>query len=159
MSFDTDLIGPFGYCADLSRTFYCGHGRPTDEQKRLYGMAYEQIHVNLDLLKPDIGFREFSEKSFKLPPSFTPNRYSSIFHGVGLCDEYPHGAYPEDYAAGSGYDGRLEPGMTVCIESYIGEVGGDEGVKLEQQVLITDMGYEQLSTFPFEPELLPSRWL
>ena len=49
--------------------------------------------------------------------------------------------------------------MTVCVESYIGEVGGDEGVKLEQQVLITEKGYQQLSTFPFEPDLMPSRWL
>ncbi|MEA2783130.1 MAG: hypothetical protein QOK29_4674 [Rhodospirillaceae bacterium] len=159
VSFDTDLIGPFGYCADLSRSFFCGPGRPSEEQKRLYGMAYEQIHTNLELLKPGIGFREFSEISFKLPPAFAPNRYSVIFHGVGLCDEYPASIYAEDYAAGFGYDGQLEPGMTVCVESYVGEVGGDEGVKLEQQVLITETGYQQLSTFPFETELLPPRWL
>ena len=34
---DTDLVGPFGYCADISRTWFCGPGRPTDEQRRLYG--------------------------------------------------------------------------------------------------------------------------
>jgi len=82
-----------------------------------------------------------------------------IFHGVGLCDEYPASLYREDYDKGAGYDGELEPGMTICIESYMGEVGGDEGVKLEQQILVTDKGYELLSTFPFETELLPSRWL
>ena len=49
--------------------------------------------------------------------------------------------------------------MTVCVESYIGEVGGEEGVKLEQQVLITDHGIELLSTFPFEEALLPARWV
>ena len=32
-------------------------------------------------------------------------------------------------------------------------------MKLEQQVLITDRGIELLSTFPFEEDLLPSRWL
>jgi Xaa-Pro dipeptidase len=159
VSFDTDLIGPHGYCADLSRSFFCGPGRPSAAQKRLYGMAYEQIHTNLDLLRPGIGFCEFAEKSFKLPPSFAPNRYSVIFHGVGLCDEYPASLYVEDYEAGAGYDGMLDPGMTICIESYIGEVGGAEGVKLEQQVLITERGYELLSDFPFETELLPSRWL
>jgi hypothetical protein len=53
-----------------------------------------------------------------------------------------------------GYDGMLEPGMTICIESYIGEDGGAEGVKLEQQVLITEDGQEVLSTFPFESALL-----
>jgi len=56
-------------------------------------------------------------------------------------------------------DGEFEPGMTVCVESYIGEVGGEEGVKLEEQVLITETGAEPLSTFPFEDELLPSRWV
>jgi Xaa-Pro dipeptidase len=159
VTFDTDLIGPYGYCSDLSRTFFCGPGRPSAEQKRLYGMAYEHIHTNLDLLKPGMGFREFAEKSFQLPPSFAPNRYSVVFHGVGLADEYPASLYVEDYLRGAGYDGILEPGMTICIESYIGEVGGDEGVKLEQQVLITETGYQQLSTFPFETDLLPSKWL
>jgi len=44
--------------------------------------------------------------------------------------------------------------MTVCVESYIGEDGGHEGVKLEQQVLITENGRVLISAFPFEPALL-----
>ena len=84
--------------------------------------------------------------------------YSTLIHGVGLADEYPFCAYRQDFAQG-GYDGVFEPGMTVCVESYIGEVGGDEGVKLEQQVLIGERGVELLSTFPFEEGLLPARWV
>ncbi len=53
-----------------------------------------------------------------------------------------------------GYDGTLEAGMTVCVESYVGEVGGAEGVKLEEQVLITETGAIPLSSFPFEEDLL-----
>ena len=53
-----------------------------------------------------------------------------------------------------GYDGVVESGMALCAESYVGEVGGEEGVKLEQQVLITESGPEVLSTYPFENELL-----
>jgi Xaa-Pro aminopeptidase len=53
-----------------------------------------------------------------------------------------------------GYDGLVEPGMTLCVESYIGEVGGDEGVKLEQQVLVTETGCELLTSFPFEDGLM-----
>ena len=45
--------------------------------------------------------------------------------------------------------------MTLCIESYIGALGEDEGVKLEQQILVTETGIELLSDFPFEPDLLP----
>ena len=36
---------------------------------------------------------------------------------------------------------------------YIGEEGGEEGVKLEQQILVTNTGIELLSEFPFEEEL------
>ena len=44
--------------------------------------------------------------------------------------------------------------MVVSVESYIGEVGGAEGVKLEEEVLITDTGSEVISKFPFEESLL-----
>ena len=44
--------------------------------------------------------------------------------------------------------------MTLCVESYIGEEGGAEGVKLEQQVLVTETGTSLLSQFPFEDALL-----
>jgi Xaa-Pro aminopeptidase len=110
------------------------------------------------LLKPGLGFRELCERAWQLPESVRPNRYSSVLHGVGLADEYPHCPYAEDFEF-SGVDGEFAPGMTVCVESYIGEVGGHEGVKLEQQVLITDTGIELLSSFPFEDDLMPSRWV
>jgi Xaa-Pro dipeptidase len=44
--------------------------------------------------------------------------------------------------------------MTLCVESYIGAEGGAEGVKLEQQVLITETGVQLLSPYPFEEELM-----
>src|SRR5262249_905003 len=139
--------------------YFCGPGKPSAEQKRLYGLAYEQIHHNMGLLKPGLGFRELAEIAWKMPETCLPNRYSVVVHGVGLSDDYPGVIYKDDYPKGAGYDGVFEAGMTVCVESYMGELGGDEGVKLEQQVLITDRGVELLSTFPFEEDLLPSRWL
>jgi len=153
VSFDTDMIGPYGYCADVSRSFLCGEVKPTDEQRRLYALAWEQIHFNMALLKPDLGFRELAERAWRLPASCAANRYSVVVHGVGLCDEYPAVVYLEDFD-GAGYDGVFEAGMAVCVESYIGEVGGREGVKLEQQVLITETGIEPISTFAFEDALL-----
>ena len=151
VAFDTDLIGPYGYCADISRTWRCGEARASDRQIELYRLAREQIAQNLALVRPGLGFREFSEHAFRLPERFRANRYSTIAHGVGLCDEYPAVYYPED-AATTGYDGVLEAGMTICLESYIGEEGGAEGVKLEEQLLITETGAEVLSRYPFEDE-------
>ena len=153
VAFDTDLVGPFGYCVDISRTFRCGPGRPTAEQRDLYRHAYEQIQFNIDLLRPGMRFREFAEKSWKVPARFLANRYVCLAHGVGLVDEYPDIVHPLDWSTG-GYDGIFEPNMTICVESYIGLENGLEGVKLEEQVLLTESGTEILSTFPYEDELL-----
>ncbi|MGH6898632.1 MAG: M24 family metallopeptidase [Geminicoccaceae bacterium] len=152
VAFDTDLIGPYGYCADISRTWRCGEGRASDRQSDLYRLAREQIAYNLELVRPGLGFRELSTKAFALPERYAANRYSTIAHGVGLCDEYPAIYYPKD-AAESGYHGVLEARMTICLESYIGEAGGAEGVKLEEQVLVTESGAEVLSRYPFEGAL------
>lgn len=147
VAFDTDLIGPNGYCADISRTWVAGDVRPTNEQHRLYQTALDNLHHNLDLVKAGLSFREFTEKSYRLAPEFVGQRYSCIMHGVGLCDEYPFATYREDFERW-GFDGHFEAGMTVCIEALIGVAGGKECVKLEQQVLVTETGYELLSTSP-----------
>jgi Xaa-Pro dipeptidase len=153
VSFDTDLIGPYGYCADISRSYFCGDGKPNDAQRKIYAVAYEQIQTNIDRLRPGMTFAEFSAAAYDLAPRYRANRYSCMAHGVGLCDEYPRISYPEDQGVDT-YDGVIQPGMTLCIESYVGEDGGYEGVKLEQQVLVTETGVELLSDFPFEDVLL-----
>jgi len=70
-----------------------------------------------------------------------------------MTGEYPYLYHHGDFPA-AGYDGIVEPGMTLCVESYMGEEGGFEGVKLEQQVLVTETGIELLSRFPFEEQFL-----
>ena len=80
-------------------------------------------------------------------------RYGSKYHGVGMCDEWPSIKYPIDFDK-SGYDGVLEPGMMLCVEAYMGAVGGAEGIKLEEQVLITETGVENLSKAPFDDRLM-----
>jgi Xaa-Pro dipeptidase len=153
LGFDTDMVGPFGYCADISRTFHCGPGQPTRRQRTLYRQAFDEIEHNLTLLKPGITLQEISERAYLPPEEFHPNRYTCIMHGVGMCDEAPKVYYPQDIEQ-RGYQGTIEENMVMCVESYIGAVGERDGVKLEQQVLITKDGYELLSTYPFEDSLL-----
>jgi Xaa-Pro dipeptidase len=153
VALDTDLIGPYGYFADMSRTFYCGDRRPSGVQRDLYSLAHEQVHHNLALLRPGVSFREFAEKSWPMPARFIEHRYMSLVHGAGLCGEYPYISYPQDLVT-KGYDGVLAEDMTVCVESFIGDESGGEGVKLEQLVLITAQGPVVLTTFPFEERLL-----
>jgi Xaa-Pro dipeptidase len=152
VSFDTDLVGPYGYCADVSRTFHCGPGRPTPNQRELYAFAVEQVTHNCQLLRPGCTFQEYREKCWTIPARFHEQNYGTILHGVGLVDEWPAiGWDPKDPFA---QDGVLLRGMTVCVESYMGEEGGAEGVKLEQQALITETGHEIMSLFPLEDSLL-----
>jgi len=40
--------------------------------------------------------------------------------------------------------------MTICVEAYVGAVGGRDGVKLEEQVFITKDGRENLTKCPFD---------
>ncbi|RUA14890.1 MAG: aminopeptidase P family protein, partial [Alphaproteobacteria bacterium] len=132
VSFDTDMVGPYGYCADISRTFVEGH-KFNSEQKKIYQMAIDHIHHNAELIKPGLSFKEFVTKSWVLPEAYYGNRYPCIVHGIGLCDEWPMVKYPTEV---TDEKGQFEKDMTITVESYIGEVGGEEGVKLEQQYLI-----------------------
>ena len=146
VSFDTDMVGPYGYCADISRAFVEGN-KFNEDQKKLYLMAVEHINHNSRLIKPGISFKEFTEKSWKLPDEYYGNRYSCMVHGIGLCDEWPMIRYPTD---GGQREGSFEKNMTVTVESYIGKVGGKEGVKLEQQYLVGENGLELMSHHALE---------
>ena len=146
VAFDTDMVGPYGYCADISRAFVVGN-KFNDEQKKLYSMAVEQIDYNSRLIKDGLSFKEFTEKSWVLPEDYYPNRYSVMVHGIGLCDEWPAIRYPTD---GGERSGTFQKNMTITVESYIGKVGGKEGVKLEQQYLIGENGLELMSHHPLE---------
>lgn len=153
VALDTDVIGCFGYFADFSRTFHCGPGRPSAYQKGIYQLAYEQIQHNIEIIKPGLSYREVAERAWKIPERFVALRYTSVMHGVGLHGETPFIAHAQDFAT-YGNEGVLEPGMVVSVESYMGEVGGAEGVKLEEEVLITETGHEVISRFPFEEDLI-----
>lgn len=148
LSFDTDMIGPYGYCADLSRSWTIGHTRMTNTQSALYSAALEQIQHNTALMRPGMDFRDYMERTWPIPERYLANRYSCALHGVGMADEYPGVPYAPD--AADLLPGRFEEGMVFCVESLIGEKGGRESIKLETQVLVTATGVERLDSFPWE---------
>ncbi|OAJ52853.1 hypothetical protein A6V36_36610 [Paraburkholderia ginsengiterrae] len=127
--------------------------RPSDEQRALYEAAYSQVYFNMQLLRAGMTFREFSEKAWQIPEVYLKNRYSCLAHGIGMVDEYPSIAHQVDWETG-GYDGQFEAGMTLCVESYIGADGGKQGVKLEQQVVLTEGGCVPLTLCGFETDWL-----
>lgn len=153
IGFDTDVVGCHGYYSDFSRTFHSGPDSPTEEQRTLYKVAYEQIQHNIGIIKPGMTFREYAENAWDIPEKYHANRYYLSAHGVGMSGEYPYLYHRADFPD-AGYDGVIEPNMTLCVESYIGAKGGHEGVKLEEQLVVTEHGTKLLSNYPFEDELL-----
>ena len=147
ISFDTDMIGPYGYCADLSRSWTCGHTRMTTKQRELYGAALDQINHNLSVLEVGMSFRAFNERSWRIPEKYQPYRYTVALHGVGMADEWPLVLLHPDF--GEAYGGRFEENMVVCVESLIGEADS-ECIKLETQAVLTPQGAERLDSFPWE---------
>lgn len=150
---DTDAIGCHGYYTDMSRTFLAGDGPATPVQRELYGLAYEQLQHNMALLKVGLSFREFANKTWPIPAKYVDHRYLCPIHGNGMTGEYPIIPYPDIFHL-CGQDGEFEANMTVCVESFVGDRDGGEGVKLEEQVLITPQGVERLTTYPYESRLL-----
>ncbi len=153
IALDTDVVGCHGYYADFSRTFHAGPGAPSPAQRELYKTAHEQVSHNMAILRPGLSFRDYAEAAWDIPEKYVENRYYLSAHGCGMTGEYPYLYHRMDFPE-AGYDGEIRPGMVICVESFIGEAGGREGVKLEQQLLITETGTELLSTFPFEAALL-----
>lgn len=153
LAFDTDLIGVYGLCVDISRTWFLGDGAPTQKMRDCYRVAHDHIMQNMALLGPGVGFDELVFGGHQLPEEFVPGQYSCRMHGVGLCDEWPMITYPEEHVPGA-FDYKLEPGMMLCVEALVGSADAGFSVKLEDQVLITDAGYENLTTYPYDERFL-----
>ncbi len=152
ISFDTDLVGAYGICTDISRSWWIGDKKPRPDM--IYAMQHgiEHIQTNMEMLKPGVMIPELSANTHVLDDKFQKQKYGCLMHGVGLCDEWPLVAYP-DKAVDGAYDYPLEPGMTLCVEVLVSEEGADFSIKLEDQVLVTEDGYENLTKYPFDPVL------
>ena len=154
VAFDTDMIGPYGYCADISRTWVCD-GEPTIGQRELYKRALDEINHNLSLLNVGASFAERSSTVLQHPAEFIANRCGCAFQGVGMTAEYPKIPYPQDWEW-TGYDGELEDGVVLSVKSYVGAEQGTQGVRLSQMVRVTSDGIEFLSSYPlWEPSSRP----
>lgn len=153
VAFDTDLIGSYGICIDMSRSWWIGDQRPTNAMISAMHHARDHIATNMEMLKPGVTIRELTFGGHRLEDQYWKQKYSCKMHGVGLCDEWPFVPYPDGWAEGA-FEVALEPGMVLCVEALVSPEGGDFSIKLEDQVLITETGYENLTKYPFDPALM-----
>jgi Xaa-Pro dipeptidase len=149
---DTDTVGIEGIFFCVSRTFPVGDRGPTKAQRDTYRAAYDWLEGMKALVRPGITCGELATKAPALPEKYLPQRYECMIHGVGLEEESPSVCYPIDKQ--SNPDRVLEENMTLVVELYAGEVGGDHGVKLGDEVLVTREGVKVLAPYPFSDALL-----
>jgi Xaa-Pro dipeptidase len=145
---DTDAIGRLGYGVDFSRTFICGDAKPSAIQADLFSLAREQLMHNASLLEPGLSFESFAASTWDVPDRFAKYGYYCVAHGLGLTGEYPY--IPRISAQPFPLAGEFLPGMVLCVESYLGDAVTNQGVKLEDQYLITESGAELMSTLSCE---------
>lgn len=153
VSFDTDLIGSYGICVDISRSWWIGDQAPRPDMIAAMQHAHEHIQSNMNMLAPGVSMRSLSETCHRLDDQYQAQKYGCLMHGVGLCDEWPLIAYPDHLVDGA-FEYELEAGMVLCVEALVSPEGGDFSIKLEDQVLITEDGFENLTSYPFDPALM-----
>jgi len=153
VAFDTDLIGAYGICIDISRTWWIGDARPTNAMISAFHHGLDHIRDHQSRLKPGVTVKDLVHGGHQLAPEYWKQKYSCKMHGVGLCDEWPFVSYADGWV-NDAFEVALEPGMTLCVEALISPEGGNFSIKLEDQVLITETGCENLTTYPFDPRLM-----
>lgn len=134
-----------GYAADITRTYAIGI--PSEREKAVHAAVENAHHEIIALLKPELSVKEYHEKVEVIMKS----ALSSL--GLLKSEADYHTYFPHSISHGLGVDvhdplGRPEvfkPGMVLTVEPgiYIPEEG--IGVRIEDDILITETGAENLS--------------
>lgn len=133
----------YGYCADLARPVVLG--KPTAEQTQLAQAYITARQAALKLLKPGISPRmlDMTMAAALKPSGYDTHWVRGLVHGIGLAFEetpMPTIIPPEGNVA-------LPPGAVLSVGHSVLTVPAIGGVRFEDMVLVTESGWEPLSTF------------
>ena len=136
-----------GYSADITRTFPA-NGKFSVRQREIYDIVLGAQNAALAELKPGMTLCKTGDKSVYKTSFEYINSHGKDLHGKKLGQYYIHGLGHNiglDVHDPGAYCKPLEPGMVVTMEPGIYIPEENLGVRIEDDVLITDTGYELLS--------------
>lgn len=135
------------YNADISRTFPLS-GKFTDRQKEFYNIVLQANLETIQAIKPGVAFKTLNETTKrvladglkKLGVIETDEELSKYYyHGVS------HFLGMDTHDVGDYRDLILQPGMVVTIEPGLYIEEESIGIRIEDDILVTEDGYENLS--------------
>ena len=140
-----------GYKACYYRTFCCG--KATNEMKETYEECRAMLYEGMKGIKAGNTMADICTGWPKSPQYWGYNDWREVGgyalgHGLGLC---LHDG-PRMFMPGwlQYYNDTLEEGMTIAVETWTGKRGGNFGVRIEEEVLVTKDGYELLTHYPVD---------
>jgi Xaa-Pro aminopeptidase len=144
-----------GYAADITRTLPA-NGKFTARQREIYEIVLGAQNAAMAALKPGMDMCGKGDKSvYKISYDYI-NSHGKDQHGKSLGQYYIHGLGHNiglDVHDPGAYCTPFEPGMVVTMEPGIYIPEENLGVRVEDDVLITETGYKLLSErLPRNPE-------
>lgn len=148
---DINAIGPGGYFVDFVRCFKVA-GKPTQKEKDLYKECYESLYAAIEQIRPGVTTDKIAEKF----PVYADDEYGSVSlqqfgHSIGLSlyeGMWISRAYSLEYPA------EIKQNMCFAVETFAGHPQLEQTVRLEEDLVVTDRGYELLTRCPFEEDFL-----
>ncbi len=143
-----------GYFGDVARTTICG--RPSRRQQEIYSAVYDGLQAGIAEMRPGRTNQDVTRAIVTAANAYgLGDQFLSLFigHGVGMGANEP--PYIGESLPGAPVF-ELRPGMVFAVEPLIWVEGvrGGGGVRLEEQVLITEEGPHVMSRAPFDDRMV-----
>lgn len=126
-----------GYCSDMTRTIVVG--KASEKQKEIYNTVWKAQLAVLDMLKPGLPGKAYDKVAREIIYGAGYEGYfgHGLGHSVGLeIHENPRFSMIEEDIIEAGMIMTVEPGI------YLPDFGG---VRIEDMVVMTEDGYENLA--------------
>jgi len=148
---DINAASYMGYKSCYYRTFFCG--RVNEEQKAIYEEARKLMCDGMAPIKDGACVDDVRANWPKSPKYWGYDSWADVMgyalgHGLGIS---LHEA-PIMFFAGPGIgpNTTFKEGMVLAVETWAGKRGGNFGVRLEEDIVVTKDGYEILTKWPVD---------